>query len=257
MMAGLTIANVIGVPLSTVVGQNVSWRAAFVVVGLLGLVALAALWRWIPRLAAHPETTVRSELAALRNAPLWIAVGGGSIGFGGMFAVDSYVAPLITEVTGLAATTVPIVLALFGLGMTAGTVIGGRLADRSVLGTVHLGFAGTAAVLVLIAVTGREPVAALTSIVLLGIASQVLRLALQTRLMDLTPAAPSLGAALCHSALNVGNASGAFFGGLVIAGGFGYLAPAWVGAGLTVAGLVTFATIGRAPAPVGPVGPIG
>ncbi len=249
MMAGLTIANVVGVPLSTVVGQHVSWRAAFVVVGVLGLVTLAALWRWLPALAAHPDATVRTELAALRNRRLWISFAAAAIGFGGMFAVYSYVAPLITEVTRLPVATVPIVLGLFGLGMTVGTVIGGRLADRSVLRTVFVGFASTAVVLVLIAVTGRNPVGAVGSIVLLGIACQVLGLALQTRLMDLSPAAPSLGAALCHSALNLGNASGAFLGGLVIAGGYGYLAPAWLGAGLTVVGLLIVAVAGRAPAP--------
>jgi len=247
MMAGLTIANVVGVPLSTIVGQHVSWQAAFVVVGVLGLATLGALRRWIPALAAHPEATVRTELRSLRNAQLWIAFAAGAVGFGGMFAVYSYVAPLITDVTGLRAATVPVVLGLFGLGMTVGTVLGGRLADRSVLRTVYGGFAGTAVVLVLIALTGRRPVAAVVSIVLLGVTSQVLGLALQTRLMDVSPSAPSLGAALCHSALNIGNACGAFVGGLVIAAGWGYLAPAWVGAGLTLAGLAVVATIGRAP----------
>lgn len=248
LMAGLTTANVVGVPLSTVVGQAVSWRAAFVVVGVLGLITLAALSRWIPALAAHPDATVRTELGALRNGRLWAAFAAGAIGFGGMFAVYSYVAPLITEVTRLPAATVPIVLALFGLGMTAGAMIGGRLADRSVLRTVYAGFAGTAVALVLVALTGRQAVGAVTSIVLLGIASQVLGLALQTRLMDVSPAAPSLGAALCHSALNLGNASGAFFGGLVISAGWGYLAPAWVGVGLTVAGLVVV-VLGRGAGP--------
>lgn len=245
MMAGLTIANVVGVPLSTIVGQNATWRAAFVLVGVLGFVTLGALWRWIPGLAAHPEATVGTELRALRSTQLWIAFAASAIGFGGMFAVYSYVAPLITGVTGLSAATVPIVLALFGLGMTAGTLLGGRLADRSVVRTVYLGMVSTAGVLVLIALTGRQPVLALSAIVLLGVTSQILGLALQTRLMDLTPAAPSLGAALCHSALNLGNAAGAFLGGLVIARGFGYLAPAWVGAGLTLAGLVIIATIRR------------
>ena len=166
LMAGLTTANVVGVPLSTVVGQNVSWRAAFVV-GVLGLITLGALSRWIPPLAAHPDATVRTELGALRNGRLWAAFAAGAIGFGGMFAVYSYVAPLITEVTRLPAATVPIVLALFGLGMTAGAMIGGRLADRSVLRTVYVGFAGTAVALVLVALTGRQAVGAVTSIVLL------------------------------------------------------------------------------------------
>jgi len=174
-----------------------------------------------------------------------VAFVGGAVGFGGMFAVYSYVSPLLTEVSGLAITTVPLVLALFGVGMTIGTLLGGRLADRSVLRTVYLGFASTIAVLVVIALTGGNAVLAITSIVALGISSQILGLALQTRLMDLSPTAPSLGAALCHSALNLGNATGAWLGGLVIAAGYGYLAPAWIGAALTAVGLLVVATIGR------------
>jgi DHA1 family inner membrane transport protein len=167
-----------------------------------------------------------------------------------MFAVYSYVSPLLTEVTGLREATVPIVLALFGVGMTVGTLVGGRLADRAVLRTVLVGFVSTGLVLCALGVTGRSPVLAVASIVALGVSSQILGISLQTRLMDVSPAAPSLGAALCHSALNLGNASGAWLGGLVIAGGLGYLAPAWVGAALTLVGLLVVVTVGRTPAPV-------
>jgi DHA1 family inner membrane transport protein len=250
MMAGLTIANVVGVPLSTFAGQQLGWRAAFVVVGALGLVTLAALWWLIPAGAGNEETSVRRELGALRNGPLWIGFVGASVGFGGMFAVYSYVEPTITQVTGLASGAVPFVLAIFGVGMTVGTLLGGRLADRSVMRTVYLGFASTGVTLALFALTGQHPVPAVASLFLLGVTSQVLGLSLQTRLMDLSPDAPSLGAALCHSALNVGNANGAFLGGLVIAAGWGYLAPAWTGVVLTVAGLAIILVIGRRPAGV-------
>ena len=250
MMAGLTIANIVGVPVSTVLGQHLGWRVAFVGVGVLGLLTVGALLRWAPPLAGASDASVRSELAAVRNRALWIACAGGSIGFGGMFAVYSYVSPLLTEVTGLAVATVPIVLALFGVGMTIGTLLGGRLADRSVLRTVYLGFGSTIAVLVVIALGGRHVALAVLAIVALGISSQILGLALQTRLMDLSPAAPSLGAALCHSALNLGNATGALLGGLVIAAGSGYLATAWVGAGLTAVGLLIVATLGHGAPPV-------
>jgi DHA1 family inner membrane transport protein len=192
---------------------------------------------------------VRTELAALKNRRLWIAFAGGAIGFGGMFAVYSYVKPLLTDVTGLSVDLVPVVLALYGIGMTVGTVIGGRLADRSVMRTVTIGMVSTILVLVAIALVGPFPLPAVIALVLLGVSSQILGLSLQTRLMDVSPAAPSLGAALCHSALNLGNASGAFLGGLVIEGGYGYLAPAWVGAALTALGLLVFLTIGRGPAP--------
>ena len=250
MMTGLTVANVVGVPLSTFVGQQLGWRAAFVLVGALGLVTLAALWWLVPARAGHEASSARRELAALRNAPLWIGFTGAAVGFGGMFAVYSYVEPTITRVTGLASSTVPVVLAVFGVGMTVGTLLGGRLADRSVMRTVYLGFASTAASLVLFALTGQHPVPAVLALFLLGVTSQVLGLSLQTRLMDLSPAAPSLGAALCHSALNVGNASGAYLGGVVIAAGWGYLAPAWTGLGLTLAGLAIILLVGRRPAGV-------
>jgi len=250
MMTGLTVACALGVPLTAVVGHAVGWRWSFVGVGAIGLLTLVAARAWVPRLAPLPGASVRTEVAALRNRRLWVAFGAGAIGFGGMFAVYSYVKPLLTEVTGLSVGLVPLVLALFGVGMTVGTLLGGRLADRSVLGTVVGGMVATIVVLVAIALVGRSPVPAVVAIVLLGVASQVLSLALQSRLMDVTPDAPSLGAALCHSALNVGNASGAFFGGLVIDAGLGYLAPAWLGAGLTALGLLVVVTVGRgAPAP--------
>lgn len=241
MMAGLTIANVVGVPLSTVLGQAFGWRVAFVAVGVLGALTLLALVRFLPGLPVRDGASVRAEVRALRNGRLWVACAAGSIGFGGMFAVYSYVSPLLTDVTGLAEATVPVVLALFGVGMTAGTLLGGRLADRSVARTVLLGFATTIVALVLIAVLAQWVVPGVLAIVLLGVTTQVLGLSLQAWLMDLSPAAPSLGAALCHSALNAGNAAGAWVGGLVIAGGLGYVAPAWVGAGLTVVGLVVSA----------------
>ncbi|HEY0185894.1 MAG TPA: MFS transporter [Cellulomonas sp.] len=237
MMAGLTIANVVGVPLSTVLGQTLGWRVAFVAVGALGLITLVALWRWVPALAVREDASVRTELRALRNTRLWVACVAGAIGFGGMFAVYSYVSPLLTDVTGMAEATVPVVLALFGVGMTIGTLLGGRLADRSVIRTVLVGFAGTIVVLVVVALVGQWLVPAVLAIVGLGVTSQVLGLALQAYLMDLSPTAPSLGAALCHSALNAGNAAGAWSGGLVIAAGHGYLAPAWIGAGMTAVGL--------------------
>jgi DHA1 family inner membrane transport protein len=247
MMTGLTVANVVGVPLSTFVGQQLGWRAAFLVVTVLGLATLVALRSWLPAVPADPAATVRTELAALRNSRLWLAFAATAIGFGGMFAVYSYVAPLVTDVSGLTEGRVPVVLALFGLGMTAGTIVGGRMADRSVTRSVQVGFVGTAVSLAAVALTGPYPVPAVASLVALGVTSQILGLALQTRLMDVSPAAPSLGAALCHSALNVGNAAGAFLGGAVIAGGLGLLAPAWLGVGLTLVGLAIVLAVGRRP----------
>jgi DHA1 family inner membrane transport protein len=236
MMTGLTVANVVGVPLSTAVGQSMGWRAAFLLIGLLGVVALAGLFWFVPE-RGPVESSVKRELRSLANGPLWVAFVAGAIGFGGLFAVYTYVAPTVTGVAGMSEGAVPWVLAVMGVGMTVGTLVGGRLADRSVMGTVIGGFVATGVALVLFAFTATSPVGAVAGLFLLGVTSQVLGLAMQTRLMDLSPRTESLGAALCHSALNLGNASGAYFGGLVIAAGWGYVAPAWVGLGLTIVGL--------------------
>ncbi|MFE5335906.1 MFS transporter [Isoptericola sp. NPDC056573] len=244
MMTGLTVANVVGVPLSTAVGQNLGWRAAFVVIGVLGAVTLLGIWRFVPE-RGPVDSSVRKELGTLRNGPLWISFAAGAIGFGGLFAVYTYVAPTVTKVAGMSESAVPWVLAVFGVGMTVGTLLGGRLVDRNVLRTVVGGFVATALSLVLFALVGTSPVPAVVGLFLLAVTSQTLGLAMQTRLMDLSPRAQSLGAALCHSALNIGNASGAFFGGLVIAAGYGYLAPAWVGVALTLVGLAMVLAFGR------------
>ncbi|MCL1870794.1 MAG: MFS transporter [Promicromonosporaceae bacterium] len=244
MMTGLTIANVVGVPLSTFVGQQAGWRVAFVLVGVLGAVTLAGLLAFVPH-EGPVDSSVKQELRSLRNGPLWIGFLAGAIGFGGMFAVYSYVAPTMTRVAGLSPRYVPWVLAVFGVGMTAGTLLGGRLADRHVLRTMIGGYVATGAALAIFALVGHHVVLAFVALFLLGVTSQVLGLSMQTRLMELSPGAQSLGAALCHSALNVGNASGAFFGGLVIAAGWGYLAPAWTGVVLTVLGLALVLAFGR------------
>jgi len=245
MMAGLTIANVVGVPLSTFVGQQLGWRLAFVVVGGLGALSLLGLARFVPHVDAVPGASVRGELGALRNGRLWVTVAAAAVGFGGLFAVYTYIAPTVTTVTGLSEDLVPVVLAVFGVGMTVGTILGGRLVDRSVFRTVVGGFAATAVALAVLALVLHWPLGAFVGLFLLAATSQVLGVAMQTRLMDLSPTAPSLGAALAHSALNVGNADGAFVGGLVISAGWGYRAPAWAGVLLTLAGLAIVLVVGR------------
>lgn len=245
MMAGLTVANIVGVPLSSWAGQAMGWRVAFLIIGALGLLTVVSLLLLLPRTPAPRDASVGKEIAALRNGPLWIAFAGSAIGFGGMFAVYSYIKPTLMEVTGMSEGSVPLILALFGVGMTVGVLIGGRLVDIDVMLTLYLGFGGTAAALVVFALVGASPVPAVIAVVAIGVTSQVLGIALQARLMDLSPAAPSLGAALCHSSLNAANANGAFLGGLVIAAGWGYLALAWTGAALTLLGLVAIVAFGR------------
>lgn len=245
MMAGLTVANIVGVPLSSWVGDHLGWRVAFVIIGGLGLVTVVGLLTLLPRTPAAAGATQRTELGALRNGPLWVAFVGCAVGFGGMFAVYSYVKPTLIDVTGLSVGSVPLVLALFGAGMTLGVLVGGRLVDRDVMRTVFLGYVSTALALVAFGLVGTSPVPAVIALFAIGVTSQILGIALQARLMDLSPAAPSLGAALCHSSLNAANANGAFLGGLVIAAGWGYLSLAWAGAALTLVGLVVIVLFGR------------
>lgn len=245
MMAGLTVANVVGVPLSSWAGQNLGWRATFVIVGALGLVTVLFLLLLLPNPPAPAEASVRRELTALRNGPLWISFGASAVGFGGLFIVYTYVKPTLMFVTGLSEGTVPVILAVFGVGMTVGVLLGGRLVDGNVMRATYVGYLSTAASLALFALVGRSPVPAVLALVLLGITSQILGIALQARLMDLSPAAPSLGAALCHSSLNAANANGAFVGGLVISASWGYLALAWVGVAMTLLGLALVVAFGR------------
>lgn len=245
MMAGLTVANVVGVPLSAWAGQNLGWRATFVIVGALGLVTVVFLLLLLPDPPAPVDASVRRELGALRNGPLWITFGASAIGFGGLFIVYTYVKPTLMYVTGLSESTVPIVLAVFGVGMTIGVLVGGRLVDGNVMRATYVGYLSTAVSLALFALVGHSAVPAVLALVLIGITSQILGIALQARLMDLSPAAPSLGAALCHSSLNAANANGAFVGGLVISASWGYLSLAWVGVVMTLLGLALVLAFGR------------
>jgi DHA1 family inner membrane transport protein len=240
MMAGLTVANIVGVPLVTWAGQTMGWRLSYIGVGILGLLAVAAIAKWLPQLPVRGTASLSHELSALANGPLWMVFASGAVGFGGMFAVYSYVSPLLTQTAGLPLAAVPLVLSLFGMGMTVGALAGGRMADRSVVGTALAGFGLTALVLLGIGLTADRAWAAVIGIFALGVVTQTLGISLQARLMDLSPAAPSLGASLCHSGLNIGNASGAWLGGLVLAAGYGNHAPSWVGLGLTVAGGLLF-----------------
>ena len=240
MMVGLSVSNIVGVPVATWAGQVLGWRMAYAGIGALGLASTLVLFATAPRLAVRGEASVTREFAALRNGPLWRVFAAGAIGFGGMFSVYSYVAPLLTQTTGLEVGAVPVVMALFGLGMTLGNLAGGRLADRSVVKTVLLGFGLTAVVLMALALTATGAWAAMAALFALGFATAVLGLSLQAELMDLSPKAPSLGASLCHSGLNLGNALGATLGGLVLAAGWGNLAPSWVGLAMTLVGGVLF-----------------
>lgn len=236
VMAGLSISNVVGVPFATWLGQTYGWRLLFILVGLIGLLTLALVARFVPFEAAHPEASIRRELGALRRLQVWLAILIGIVGFGGFFATYTYIAHTMTVVAGMPNTMIPVVVALYGLGMVAGTLLGGRFADRSVMGTLYRVLPGIAVALVVYAVAVHWQWSALVMVFVVGAAGSMLVPALQTRLLDASPDAPSLASSLNHAALNVANALGAFLGGVVIALGWGYVAPALVGAVLAVLG---------------------
>ena len=237
VMLGLTVANIVGVPLATLLGQQLGWRSTYLAVAVIGVASTVAVARLVPRLAALPGASAARELGALRRPQVWLTLLVGAVGFGGFFAVYSYITPTLVEVTGLPEAGVPAALVLFGLGMTAGTEVGGRLADRGVVRTMALGLVGVLVTLVAFSLTAAHVVPALLAIFLISACGSVTIPALQTRLMDVAGDAQSLAAAGNHASLNVANAIGAFLGGAVLAAGFGYTSPALVGAALAAAGL--------------------
>lgn len=238
VLTGLTLANVIGVPLGTFLGQLAGWRVAFMLVAGIFAAATVLIALFVPPHPGEPGRTLRSELGVFRTVQVWLALGIGAIGFGGFFAIYSYVAPLVTQIAGSPAWVVPIVLVLMGLGMTLGNLVGGHLADIDLKRTLVGGLIGLALVLVLLALTAQWILALGFFVFATGFVSSVLSPTIQTRLMDVAGDNQSIAAALNHSALNIGNALGAFLGGAVIAAGFGFIAPAWVGVALALAGLV-------------------
>jgi DHA1 family inner membrane transport protein len=237
ILTGLTIANVVGVPLGTFLGQQWGWRTAFLVVTVVFALAAASIAIFVPAHAGDPGRTLRSELGVFRVGQVWLTLGIGAIGFGGFFAVYSYVAPLVTDVAGSPEWAVPIVLVLVGLGMTVGNLLGGFLADRDLRRTLLLGMVALAVVLALLALLSFQIILLSAVAFGVGLVSSVLSPAIQTRLMDVAGDNQSIAAAMNHSALNIGNSLGAFLGGVVISLGWGFTAPAWTGAALAVVGL--------------------
>jgi DHA1 family inner membrane transport protein len=236
---------VIGVPFATWLGQQYGWRTMFLLVGVIGVATVLLVARFVPRQEVHPDASIRSELTALGRPQMWMTLLIGTVGFGGFFAVYSYISPIITEVTGLPSAVLPLVVALYGIGMLVGNVIGGRIADRSVLGSIYGVMIVITVVLLVFPLAALYPPTALLFVFLVGASGSALVPSLQTRLLDVSPGAPSLASSLNHAALNIANALGAALGGAVIAAGWGFTAPALVGAGLAVFGLLIAVASGR------------
>ena len=237
VMLGLSVANVIGVPAATWLGQHAGWRAAYLSTSGLALVTVVGVLLFVPSVPGNPLATGRKEMLFFRNGQALLTLLAGAVGFGGLFAVYSYIAPTVTEVGGLPDSAVPLFTAAFGLGMVAGTWLAGRLADWDVFRSLIWSGIGSFFVMLvtwLVAPYGWLLLPAVFSITAIG---SVLVVNLQLRLMSVSGEAQTLGAAMNHASLNIANALGAWLGGIVIAAGHGYRAPALVGAALSVAGI--------------------
>ncbi len=237
VMIGLSVANVLGVPIATWLGQSVGWRAAFWVAAALALLTTALVTVFLPACPGDSDATGRRELRLFASPQAWLTLVAGAIGFGGMFALYSYIAEVVTKVGGLPEGAVPVFLLAFGLGMVAGTWVAGTLADWSVFRALLGSSLAMAFLLLLYAVLAPAGWWALVPAFLVAVSSSVLVVNLQLRLMSVAGDSQTLGAAMNHSSLNIGNALGAWLGGLVIAAGWGYRAPALVGVVLALAGL--------------------
>jgi len=237
MLAGLTVANIVGVPLTTWVGQNFGWQWPYALVGVIALVTVAATVAWVPHQPAEGDASMRAELRSLKRLQVWLALLIGTVGFGGMFATYSYIAPTMTELTGYAPAAVPLILAIYGIGMTTGAFLSGRVAAYGLMRGIFFCLAAIAVILMLFGFAAHNKVTAVLAVFLLGMVPTILVPMLQTRLMDVAHEGQSLAAALNHSTLNMANALGAWLGSIVLDAGYGYEWPSRVGAVLAVAGL--------------------
>ncbi|MGW2326228.1 MFS transporter [Streptomyces sp. NPDC001700] len=238
MFTGLTVANVVGVPLGTFVGQSAGWRVTFLIVAALGVVGLAGVAKLVPDLPKPEGVRLRHEVAAFKNPQVLLAMAMTVLGFGGVFAAITYIAPMMTEVSGYAGSSVTWLLVLFGLGMVAGNLTGGRFADRRLMPMLFTALGGLSVVLALFTVAAPNKIAAAVAVFLIGALGFATVPPLQKRVLDYAHGAPTLASAVNIGAFNLGNALSAWLGGIVISAGYGYTAPNAVGAVLAAAALV-------------------
>ncbi|GAA3810361.1 MFS transporter [Streptomyces coacervatus] len=230
MFTGLTVANIVGVPLGTYVGQSAGWRVTFTGVAALGIVGLLGVARLVPETGRPDGGDVRSEFAAFRNVQVWLAMAMTVLGYGGVFAAITYITPMMTEVAGYSAGAVTWLLVLFGAGMFLGNLVGGRFADRALMPMLFTALGALSLALLLFTATAHNKVLAALTLTLIGALGFATVPPLQKWVLDQASAAPTLASAANIGAFNLGNALAAWLGGVVIASGLGYTSPNWVGA---------------------------
>ncbi|MEU4606596.1 MFS transporter [Kribbella sp. NPDC023972] len=237
MFTGLTVANVFGVPGGTALGQQLGWRSTFWAVTALGVFGLLGIIFLVPRQNSSEGPGLRSELAVFKSLQVWLALAMTALGFAGVFASFTYIAPMMTEVAGFSAGAVTWLLVLFGGGLVIGNLLGGRAADRCLMPSLYVILALLAVVLAAFVFTAHGRVSSAVTIAVFGAAGFATVAPLQKRVMDKAMGAPALASAANIAAFNLGNAVGAYLGGLTIEHGLGYTAPNWVGAALAASGL--------------------
>ncbi|KQT53890.1 MULTISPECIES: MFS transporter [unclassified Aureimonas] len=240
VMLGLTVATLIGTPFATWLGQLAGWRSLFATVGAIAALTVLLVAIFVPQDRVRDGAGAMRELGAFARSQVWFTLGIGAVGFGGMFAVFSYIASTAVAVAGLSESSVPLIMVAFGAGMVLGNIAGAWLADRSLMGTIGGMLVFNVVVLTVFALFASSPVVLFLCVFLIGCGVAV-GPALQTRLMDVAGDAQTLAAALNHSAFNVANALGAWLGGAAIAAGYGFASTGWVGAVLGLGGLGIFA----------------
>ncbi|WP_052499703.1 Cmx/CmrA family chloramphenicol efflux MFS transporter [Streptomyces vietnamensis] len=242
MIGGLSIANVLGVPAGAFLGEHLGWRSAFWAVGAASAIALIGVVTRIPHLPL-PETKPRlkRELAIYRDRQVLLAVTITALAAGGVFCAFSYLAPLLTDVSGLDESWVSAVLGLFGIGALVGTTIGGRVADAHLFGVLLSGIAASTVFLIALALLAPSPIATILLTFLLGVSAFYTAPALNARMFNVAGAAPTLAGATTTAAFNLGNTGGPWLGGTVIDADLGYASTAWAGAAMTALGLATAA----------------
>lgn len=248
MLTGLTVANVVGVPAGTFVGQHFGWRATFFAIAALGLLGMAGIAALVPTIPAG--TGVRAELAAFTQRQVWLALGMTALGFGAVYAPFTYIAPLMTDVAGFPSAAIPWLLILFGTGLVIGNLLGARAADRRLMTTIVVLLAVLTVVLLLFDHTAHERTPAAVTLFALGVVGFATVPAFTSRVISSAGTqANTLASSAAVAAFNLGNATGAYLGGRVIATGHGYASPTLVGAVMAAAALLTAVVSARSPAP--------
>ncbi|MDO4919130.1 MFS transporter [Kocuria sp.] len=245
-LSGLTVANVVGVPVMTAIGQSYGWRMAYGAVAVIFAVTVVGLWLTVPRQEPMLGASRRGELRAFSRPQVWIVMAVAAVGFGGFFAIYTYLSQMGRELAGLPAGAIPWLLAVVGVGMTIGNVIGGVSADRSARRTMAVGFPALAVALLLMGALGGSPVGIFVAGFLMSLVNSYIMPSIQSWLITAAGPAELMGASLNHAAFNVANSLGALLGGAVISAGFGYRSPAVVACVLAVAGaLLAFLGVQR------------